>query len=123
MINRAINLALKSKRKQRHSCLILKHGSLIAQASNNKGHAEQVALGLDVQVLGPPFPIKKDFTFKISGKINRKLRGCTLISLRIKPDGQLGNSKPCERCEIAITSTNIRKVIYFARGAWKEEIR
>ncbi len=102
MLRIAQRLALKSTRKQRHSCLILSKGRLIAQATNNRGHAERCAL------------------FSHEAK---SYKGCTLISFRVKPDGTVGKSKPCVICDQAITKAGIRKVIYFDGKVWVEELR
>lgn len=109
----AEKLAKKVKsRRQRHSCLILKGGRIISQANNEKGHAEQVALCSFVH---------KD------GIVNANLidffKGCILLSFRCKPNGTIGNSKPCKNCEKAIKFNKIRKVIYHNGLHWVEEYR
>jgi deoxycytidylate deaminase len=112
----AKKLALKvTKSKFKHACLILDHGCLVAQANNEKGHAEQVALDIHID---------KDNTVRYRGRLDIcEYEGNTLISMRVKKDGSFGNSKPCDRCEIAIKLAKIRKVIYFEQGNWKEEYR
>lgn len=118
----AEKLAKKVKtRRQRHSCLILKGGRILAQANNEKGHAEQLALGIEVNkedgidgsyydlVTRPPYPAK--------------FRGAILISFRLAPNGSIGKSKPCIACSLAIERAGIRKVIYFDGNEWREEYR
>lgn len=107
----AKKLALKvQNRRQRHSCLILKGGRILSQANNEKGHAEQLALGI--------------FAFPISFRFDsetRKFNGATLISFRIAPNGSIGKSKPCIKCAEAIQIAGIRKVIYFDGLLWRED--
>lgn len=103
MLRIAEKLALKvTARRQRHSVLILKNGNLIAYGNNDgRFHAEHDALRLS------------GFNFK----------GCTLISFRVKPSGQVGNSKPCVSCEELIRKAKIRKVIYYDGTSWVQEVR
>lgn len=103
MIRIAQKLALKvTAHRQRHSVLILKNGNLIAFGTNDGTmHAEHKALSV------PGFNYK----------------GCTLISFRVKPSGQIGNSKPCVSCEELIKKVRIRKLIYFDGKSWIQELR
>lgn len=97
--------ALKvTTRRQRHSCLILQGGRLLTSVNNEKGHAEQIAIA--------------------KGLVSRPtLHNTTLISFRIKPNGEIGNSKPCVNCRKAINETDIRRIIYFDGKKWVEEFR
>ncbi len=110
-------------RRQRHSCLILKGGRILSQANNEKGHAEQLALGIYVS---------KDSLLANSNIYYRSLvdpeqikifKGAVLISFRLAPNGSIGKSKPCVACSLAIKEAGIRKVIYFDGKIWKEEYR
>lgn len=103
MIRIAQKLALKvTAHRQRHAVLILKNGNLIAYGNNDgRFHAEHEALSF------------KGLDFK----------GCTLISFRVKPSGQVGNSKPCVTCDQLIRENKIRKVIYYDGTSWVQEVR
>ena len=97
--------ALKvTNRRQRHACLILRGGRLIASVNNEKGHAEQIAIA-KASIASP------------------SLHNTTLVSFRIKPDGTIGNSKPCKNCVLAINDTAIRRIIFFDGTTWKEMYR
>lgn len=116
----AEKLAKKVKsRRQRHSCIILKGGRIISQANNEKGHAEQLALGCTVF---DKRNLEDDYSIDMWAD-REKFKGATLISFRAKPDGTIGNSKPCDKCEFAIKIHKIRKVIYFNGLHWVEEYR
>jgi len=105
-------MALKvDNRRQRHSVIVLKGKRIIAQATNRRGHAEQIALHVP-QNIGPGGP-----------KVPKPFRGCTLISFRATPQGHIGKSKPCLQCEEEILYAQIRKVIYFDGEKWIEEFR
>lgn len=117
MIKKLKRMAIKVKnRKQRHAVLILDHGRIVSQATNKKGHAERVALGFDIANIDK---VTKTVTLATS----RRFKGCTLISFRAKPCGEIGNSKPCEDCDRAINEAGIRKVVYHDGERWIEEYR
>lgn len=111
----AEKLAKKVKnKKHRHACLILDHGNLIAQANNEKGHAEQEAL----KCLKPLNCAKTGVEDYCTC-----FQGCTLISIRVKQSGIMGKSKPCLQCSEEIKKHRIRKLIYFDGEKWVEEWR
>lgn len=40
------------------------------------------------------------------------IRGVTLYVARIRKDGSYGNSKPCPRCQNALRTLGVRKIVY-----------
>lgn len=48
-------------------------------------------------------------------------KGATIYVFREKKTGELGISKPCPNCEVAIRNAGIKKVIYSSEQGWKEE--
>lgn len=48
-------------------------------------------------------------------------KGATVYVYRRKKTGELGNSKPCPACQLAIEEAGIKKVIYSHEDGWKEE--
>lgn len=110
----AKKLALKvTTRRQRHSCLILKGGRILSQANNEKGHAEQLALGFVLPL--------SNYVYVDENFIREKFKGAVLISFRIAPNGSIGKSTPCQACQRAIQIAGIRKVIYFDGVIWRED--
>lgn len=48
-------------------------------------------------------------------------RGATIYVFREKKTGQLGNSRPCPACQMAIREAGIKRVVYSHEDGWKEE--
>lgn len=93
MLRLAKKLALRSTHHQHHHAVIItKGGAHVAYGYNHNGiHAEMMAL-------------KQLFP--------NDARGYTLWSFRWRKDGSWGNSKPCEKCQLAIKYMLVKKVFY-----------
>jgi len=52
----------------------------------------------------------------------RFLKRCFLINIRIMPDGSLGMSKPCAKCQQLLKDFSINKVYYSNRNEIFEEM-
>lgn len=89
----AIREALKARHKQHgHGAVLLKGGKPVAVAHNHSHvHAEHAV-------------------------INRAHRvgteGATIVVIRVRKDGTIGMSKPCDKCVSRLISAGIKKVIY-----------
>lgn len=89
----AIREAHKARHKQhRHAAILLKGGKPVAVAHNHSHvHAEHAA-------------------------INRAWRtgteGATIVVIRLRKDGTIGMSRPCEKCVNRLIQAGIKKVIY-----------
>lgn len=75
----------------RHATIVLKGGAVVATGFNHGGqHSEVVAL----RKLWPS-----------------KRPGCTVINLRIKPSGTIGNSSPCAECRAFLARNGVKKIL------------
>jgi deoxycytidylate deaminase len=89
----ALREASKARHPQhRHGALLLRGGNVIARAHNfSHLHAEEAVIGRAWR---------------------SKIKGTTLVVIRVTRGGQLSMSKPCERCLSLIAAAGVRKVIY-----------
>lgn len=75
----------------KHATIVLKGGAVLATGYNHEGrHSEVVALS-------KLWPSKR--------------RGTTIINLRIKPSGEIGNSSPCPECLAFLRKNGVRKIL------------
>lgn len=100
-------LASKSRSRQKHGAVVVKAGRVLGIGYNkDKNHPMQVS----------PEHIKthcsRHAELEAIRDANWNVRGATLYVARINNTGQDRNSKPCERCEVVINETQIKKVIY-----------
>lgn len=87
-------LARKSDHKWAHHVAVITGAGITLAVGFNKGemHAEEMAVK-KIQMTG-------------------EKRGRILYSLRVRRDGKMGASKPCEKCEKLIREAGIRYVFY-----------
>lgn len=100
-------LASKSESRQKHGAVIVKGGSVIGTGFNkDRNHPDIVSpehIKLHCSVHAEVDAIR-------DAKWN--VKGAVLYVARVNAQGKDRNSKPCERCEIVIQETQIKKVIY-----------
>jgi deoxycytidylate deaminase len=76
---------------QRHASVVVKGGAVLAVGYNHSGrHSEVVALS-------KLWPSKR--------------KGTTMINLRLKKSGVVGDSSPCEKCRAFLLKNGVVKVI------------
>jgi hypothetical protein len=96
-------IAKKSDHKWAHHVAVITGAGITLAVGFNKGemHAEEMAL----RKLG------------LSGEKRAK----TLYSLRVRRDGKMGASKPCEECEKLLRKSGIKYVFYndYDGAEWK----
>lgn len=94
-------VAMKSPHPiHKHASLVVKGGAILAFGYNHDNrHSEVVALS-------KLWPSKR--------------RGCTIINLRVKRNGEFGNSYPCARCQKFLLDNGVRKVILLTPTGWEE---
>jgi len=102
-LNRAVKLAMKSKEKAKHGCLIVRGGSVqgfgVNVSRNIPGIVHEIeALGVHAEI--------------------RALKGCTRTDdavayiARVNKHGQERQSRPCPACIDALKNAGIKRVIY-----------
>jgi pyrimidine deaminase RibD-like protein len=86
---------------QKHGTLVFRGGALVATGYNHDGrHSEVVALSK----LWPNYR-----------------PGCTVVNIRFKPSGRIGNSSPCKKCAFFLKENGVRKVYVVQEDlSWKE---
>lgn len=95
--------AKRSPRIQRHATAVLRGGSIIALGVNTATrHAEESAL----KKLWPS-----------------KRRGTSLLNLRLKPSGMIGDSRPCLRCREFAKQAGVSSIFYTDDDGGIERIR
>ena len=93
-------LATQSPCDMKHSSVVIRGGSLVGRGFNHdERHAE-------VAALTKLWPSERE--------------GTTVINLRIRKDGTLALSKPCQDCCSFMRENGVRKVIYSTIGGWGE---
>lgn len=100
-------IAEKSEARQKHGAIIVKSGRVIGTGYNkNRNNPDYVS----------PEHIKIHCSVHAEIDAIRdakwRVKGAVLYVARVNRYGQDRNSKPCERCEVVIEETEIKKVIY-----------
>jgi tRNA(Arg) A34 adenosine deaminase TadA len=103
-IRLAIKEALKARHRQHHhGAILLRNGKPIAQGHNSgRIHAEH-------QVLNKAW--RNDVT------------DTTLLIVRVRKDGTLGNSRPCSLCTQRLIQAGIKKVVFSNNVGELEEMK
>jgi len=102
-LTRAIEIALSSKCRYRHGCVIVSNGKIVGSATNkfvsdqttgswrkSHVHAEIAAL-------------------MVAGT---RATGADVYVARVKKEGTPGDSKPCKKCEGQLKRKGVKKVIW-----------
>lgn len=100
-------MATKSKSRQRHGAILVKGGRVIGTGFNkDRNHPDRVS----------PEHIKTHCSTHAEVDAIRdagwNVRGAVLYIARVNTKGEDRYSKPCNRCEVVIEETQIKKVIY-----------
>ena len=100
-------MAKKSSSRQKHGAVIVKSGSVIGTGFNkDRNDPDRVS----------PEHIKKHCSVHAEidaiRDANWNVRGAVLYVARVNRLGMDRNSKPCERCQVVIEETEIKKIIY-----------
>lgn len=100
-------LSTKSTSKQKHGAVVVKSGRVIGIGYNKRrNNPDSVS----------PEHIKTHCSTHAEIDAIRdagwKVKGAVLYVARVNSSGKDRNSKPCERCEVVIEETQIKKVIY-----------
>lgn len=111
MLNRTVNYANRSQCPQRHAAMVLKGGRVLS-IGNNKYHNDPKMYPVEMfddDMNSISVHAEIDAMRNMKPKM---LRGATIYVARITPGGNIGNSRPCPRCEKALNDAGVRKVIY-----------
>jgi deoxycytidylate deaminase len=100
-------LASKSEARQKHGAVIVRGGSVVGTGFNkDRNHPDNVS----------PEHIKTHCSVHAEVEAIRdagwNVRGAVLYVARINNHGEDRYSKPCDRCNVVIEETQIKKVIY-----------
>ena len=100
-------LASKSDSRHKHGAVIVKSGRVLGTGFNkNRNHPDYVS----------PEHIKSHCSVHAEVDAIRdakwKVKGAVLYVARVNNQGKDRNSKPCDRCNVVIQETQIKKVIY-----------
>lgn len=100
-------LASKSESKQKHGAIVVKGGSVLGTGYNkDRNHPDNVS----------PEHIKTHCSVHAEVEAIRdagwNVKGAVLYVARVNRFGEDRYSKPCDRCEVVISETQIKKVIY-----------
>ena len=99
--------AAKSKSRRMHGAVIVKGGRVIGTGFNKDRNSPYIV---------SPEHIKKHCSVHAEVEAVRdagwNVKGAVLYVARVNRSGEDRNSKPCERCQIVIEETHIKKVIY-----------
>lgn len=100
-------LASKSESKQKHGAIVVKGGSVLGTGYNkDRNHPDNVS----------PEHIKTHCSVHAEVEAIRdagwNVKGAVLYVARVNRFGEDRYSKPCDRCEVVIFETQIKKVIY-----------
>jgi deoxycytidylate deaminase len=100
-------MATKSMSRQRHGAILVKGGRVIGTGFNkDRNHPDRVS----------PEHIKTHCSVHAEIDAIRdaswNVKGAILYIARVNTKGEDRYSKPCNRCEVVITETQIKKVIY-----------
>ena len=100
-------MAQKSSARQRHGAVVFKSGRVLGTGFNKDRNNPDIV---------SPEHIKGHCSVHAEidaiRDANWNVRGATIFVARINGKGMDRNSKPCERCQVVIEETEIKKVIY-----------
>lgn len=107
LLGMARYMAQKSSARQRHGAVVFKSGRVLGTGFNKDRNNPDIV---------SPEHIKGHCSVHAEidaiRDANWNVRGATIFVARINGKGMDRNSKPCERCQVVIEETEIKKVIY-----------
>lgn len=107
------NYSDKSLMLHRHVCALILGGKIISIGINKDYNFKNSPLHAEINAFN---------NFKRNNTRLKILPRCTMIVLRVRNDGSLAYSKPCEKCINTIKQYNVKKIIYSCvNGTLKEE--
>lgn len=102
----AIQLSSFSSERQRHGCVIVKNGRVLAVGANrfrndpnnlSKEHANgNCSVHAEIDAL----------------RRLRSAKGCRVFVVRVNATGRLLLSRPCSRCYTALDEAGVKEVVY-----------
>ena len=101
----AYNQALKSEMNFNHGAVLIRRGKIVGRGYNtyyNSNSNEKNSLHAEVSAI-------LDGLKKVS---HEDLKRCELVIIRVNTQGQVVNSKPCDKCTKFINKFGIKKVYH-----------
>ena len=112
-------VALTSESRRRIGCVLLRRGRVAISSTNVEGktHPTQARLAT---MAGEPY--RTSLHAEIRALLKEGASKCdTLVVGRVNKKGEFCMSKPCPVCQLAISQSNIRTVIYSTQdGGWSK---
>jgi pyrimidine deaminase RibD-like protein len=101
-LEKAIDVAARSRCRYRHGCIVVKNGKIIAESTNKKVGDPSVAWRMS--------HIHAEFAAIVAAG-NRAV-GSHVYVARVASDGSPAPSKPCKKCENILNRSGVAKVIW-----------
>jgi tRNA(Arg) A34 adenosine deaminase TadA len=106
-IRLALEEASQSEHRTRHGSVLFKNGKIIQSGRNQFCGLERLKHFKNNRILS----IHAEMNV-IAGLPRSVTKGATIVIVRIKRDGTIANSKPCNICMSLIKSSGIKRVIW-----------
>lgn len=100
-MERAADLARKSKCRHKHGCVVVKDGKIIAESTNKKVGDPQSEWRLAMHA-----------EFAAVSAAGTQAVGATVYVARVQADGSLAMSMPCTKCEKMMRRSGVAKVVW-----------
>jgi deoxycytidylate deaminase len=100
-------LASKSESRQKHGAIVVKSGRVLGTGFNKNTNNPFIMSPEHIKT-----NCSRHAEIEAIRDANWNVRGAVLYVARVNSQGVDRNSKPCERCQVVIEETQIKKVIY-----------
>lgn len=117
LIEIAIKAANKSKYKQKVGAVLIKNGKIISIGYNQIRHQSSIVVNHWVGSLHAEIHCIINAIKKIDSD---KIKGSTMIVVRVMKNGKLGLALPCKDCYSVIENFEIKKVIFSTNHGFSE---
>lgn len=114
---RMVSASLRRKASQSthplffHAAQVRIGGAVVATAHNTSRYSLCAAGHAEVRAC------------RAASRSGRSLAGAVVVSIRVTRAGKLANAKPCARCEAAMRTMGVKRVVYSTVSGGLEEIR
>ena len=100
-------LANKSSSRQKHGAVVVKSGRVLGTGFNKDTNSPFIVSPEHIKT-----NCSRHAEIEAIRDANWNVRGAVLYVARVNNQGVDRNSKPCNRCQVVIDETQIKKVIY-----------
>lgn len=106
-LNAASRLAMESKERTKHGCIIYRGGSVVARGTNT--YRNQPGIIEDINALSVHAEIN-------ALKRGSNISGAVLYVARVNNKGEPRQSRPCPDCLAAAKTAGIKRIVYTVSG-------